>query len=84
MHSSWGVSLYYIMFVGIISENPHETKTRPLGVTYRFKVLLHMVNAIIYPTKEDVSSCIYFIHYFSFVSFARGLAKCKLGGVIKA
>ena len=36
-----------------------------------------MVNAIVDSTKEDVISCILFL---VFVFFARGLAKCKLGG----
>ena len=69
------------MFMGIISGNPHETTTRPLGVTQGFKALLHMVNAIVYPAKEDVVSCILIL---VFVFFARGLAKCKLGDVITA
>ena len=58
------LGVIYLMFVGIIFENPHETITRPLGVTLGFKTLLHMVNAIVYPVKEDVVSYILFLVLF--------------------
>jgi hypothetical protein len=60
------------MFVGIISGKPSRDFTRPLGSPRSLKDLLHMLNAIVSPTKEDL--CFMLGFYFSFC-FAKGLAK---------
>jgi hypothetical protein len=54
------------MFVGIIPIKPSKDFTRPLGMPRGLKVLLHVLNAIVSPTTEDLY---------------KGLAKCKFGGV---
>jgi hypothetical protein len=66
------------MFVGIISSKPSRDFTLPLGSPRGLKGLLHMLNAIVSPTKEDLSFMIWFD--FSFC-FAKGLAKCKFVGI---
>ena len=66
------------MFVGIIPVKPSRDFTRPLGMPRGLKGLLHMLNAIVSPTKEDLYFLLSF--YFSFC-FAKGLAKVKFGGV---
>jgi hypothetical protein len=42
------------MFVGIISGKPLRDFTRPLGSRRDLKGLLHTLNAIVSPTKEDL------------------------------
>jgi hypothetical protein len=42
------------MFVGIIPGKPSRDFTRPLGSHRGLKGLLHMLNAIISPMKEDL------------------------------
>jgi hypothetical protein len=42
------------MFVGIIPVKPLRDFTRPLGMPRGLKGLLHMLNAIISPTKKDL------------------------------
>jgi hypothetical protein len=66
------------MFVGIIVGKPSRDFTRPLGMPRDLKGLLHMLNAIVSPTKVDL--CFLFLMCFSFC-FAKGLAKCKFGGI---
>jgi hypothetical protein len=66
------------MFVGIISGKPSRDFTRPLGSPRDLKGLLHMLNAIISPTKEDL----FFMLSFHFLfCFAKRLEKCKFGGI---
>jgi len=60
------------MFVGIISGKPSRDITCPLGSLRGLKCLLHMLNAIVSPTKEDLCFMLWFC-------FAKGLAKCKFG-----
>ena len=66
------------MFVGVIVGKPSRDLTRPLGMPRGLKGLLHMLNAIISPTKADL--CFWFLLYFHFC-FAKGLAKCNFGGI---
>jgi hypothetical protein len=66
------------MFVGIIPVKPSRDFTHPLGMPRGLKGLLHMLNAIVSPTKEDLCYCFHVIFLFC---FAKGLAKCKFGGV---
>jgi hypothetical protein len=42
------------VFVGITSVKPSRDFTRPLGIPRGLKGLLHMLNAIVSPTKEDL------------------------------
>jgi hypothetical protein len=64
--------------VGIIPGKPSRDFTRPLGMPRGLKGLLHMLNAIVSPTKVDL--CFLFSLCFHFC-FAKGLAKCKFGGI---
>jgi hypothetical protein len=64
------------MFVNTIPGKLSRDFTRPLGSPRGLKCLLHMLNAIISPTKEDL--CFMLSFYFLFC-FAKGLAKCKFG-----
>jgi hypothetical protein len=64
------------MFVGIIPVKPSRDFTRPLGMPRGLKGLLHVLNAIVSPTTEDLCYCFHFIFLFC---FAKGLAKCKFG-----
>jgi len=66
------------MFVGIIPDKPSRDFTRPLRSPRGLKGLLHTLNAIVSPMKEDL--CFMLSFYFLFC-FAKGLAKCKLGGI---
>jgi len=66
------------MFVGIISGKPSRNFTHPLGCSRGLKGLLHMLNATVSPTKEDLCFLLWFC--FSFC-FAKGLAKCKFWGI---
>jgi hypothetical protein len=62
------------MFMGIIPVKPSRDFTRPLEMPRGLKGLLHMLNAIVYPTTKDLClllSC----------CFAKRLAKVKFGGV---
>jgi hypothetical protein len=68
------------MFVGIILVKPSRDFTRPLGMPRGLKGLLHMPNAIVSPTKEDLCYCFHFILFY-FICFAEGLAKYKFEGV---
>jgi hypothetical protein len=52
------------MFVGINSGKPSRDFTRPLGSPSGLKGLLHMLNAIVHPTKEG-----YILLFFSFISY---------------
>jgi hypothetical protein len=69
------------MFVGIILVKPSRDFTRPLGMSRGLKSLLHMLNAIVFPTKEYLCYCFHFISFFVLFCFAKGLAKCKFVGV---
>jgi hypothetical protein len=51
------------MFVGIIPDKPSRDFTRPLGSPRGLKGLLHMLNAIVHPTKEG-----FILLFFSFIS----------------
>jgi hypothetical protein len=42
------------MFVGVISGKPSRDFTHPLGSPRGLKGLLHMLNAIVSPTKKDL------------------------------
>jgi hypothetical protein len=53
------------MFVGIIPVKLSRDFTRPLEMPRSLKGLLHMLNAIVFPTKEDLCYCFQVI--FSFV-----------------
>jgi hypothetical protein len=66
------------MFMGIISGKPSQDFTCPLGMPRGLKGLLHILNAIVSPTKADL--CFAFLLCFHFC-FAKGLAKCKFGGI---
>jgi hypothetical protein len=52
------------MFVGIISVKPSRDFTRPLGSPRGLKGLLHSLNAIVHPTKEE-----FILFSFSFISY---------------
>jgi hypothetical protein len=45
---------FCIMFVGIISGKPPRDFTRPLGSPRSLKGLLHTLNAIMFPTIDEV------------------------------
>jgi hypothetical protein len=62
------------MFVGIISGKPLRDFIRPLGSLRGLKSLLHMLNAIVSPVKEDLCFILWFC-------FAKGIAKCKFEGI---
>jgi hypothetical protein len=64
--------------VGVIPGKPSRDFTRPLGMPRGLKGLLHTLNAIVSPTKADL--CFLFLLCFHFC-FAKGLAKCKFGGI---
>jgi hypothetical protein len=66
------------MFVDIIHVKPSQDFTRSLGMLRGLKGLLHMLNAIVSPTKDDLCYCFHFIFLFY---FAKGLVKCKFEGV---
>jgi hypothetical protein len=66
------------MFVGTILGKPSRDFTRPLGSPRGLKGLFHMLNAIVSLTKEYL--CFMLSFYFLFC-FAKGLAKCKFGGI---
>jgi hypothetical protein len=57
-----------------ISGKPSRDFTRPLGSPRGLKGLLHLLNAIVSPTKEDLCLMLWFC-------FAKGLAKRKFGGI---
>jgi hypothetical protein len=68
-----------IVLVDIISGKPsRDLFTCPLGSPRGLKDLLHMLNAIVSPTKEDL--CFMPSFYFLFY-FAKELAKCKFEGI---
>jgi hypothetical protein len=62
------------MFVGIIPGKPSRDFTHPLGSPRGLKGLLHMLNAIVFPTTAI------YVSFFSYC-FAKGLAKFKFGGI---
>ena len=62
------------MFVGVIAGKPSRDFTRPLRMPRVLKGLLHMLNVIVSLTTADL----YFLLLFC---FAKGLAKCKFGGI---
>jgi hypothetical protein len=64
--------------VGVIPEKPSRDFTRPLEIPRGLKGLLHTLNAIVSLTKVDL--CFLFSLCFHFC-FAKGLAKCKFGGI---
>jgi hypothetical protein len=64
--------------MGVISKKPSRDFTHPLGRPRGLKGLFHMLNAIVSPMKADL--CFSFLLYFHFC-FAKGLAKCKFGGI---
>jgi hypothetical protein len=53
-----------IMFVGIIIGKTSRVFTRPLGSPRGLNGLLHTLNAIVYPTKEE-----FIFLFFSFISY---------------
>jgi hypothetical protein len=65
--------------VGVIPGKPSRDFTRPIGMPRGLKGLLHMLNAIVSPTKADLCFLFFFL-CFQFC-FAKGLAKCKFGGI---
>jgi ABC-type proline/glycine betaine transport system permease subunit len=50
---SW-LEIFRKVFVGITSVKPSRDFTRPLGMPKGLKGLLHTLNAIVSPTKEDL------------------------------
>jgi hypothetical protein len=52
------------MFVGIIPVKPSQDLTHPLRMPMGLKGLLHVLNAIVSPTKEDLCYCFHFIFCF--------------------
>jgi hypothetical protein len=64
--------------VGVILGKPSQDFIRPLGMPRGLKGLLHMLNAIVSPTKADL--CLLFSLCFHFC-FVKGLAKCKFRGI---
>jgi hypothetical protein len=66
------------MFVSIIPGKPSRDFTLPLGSPRGLKGLLHMLNAIVSPTKDDLYFMLSFYVLFCFI---KGLAKCKFGGI---
>jgi hypothetical protein len=52
------------MFVGIIPVKPSRDFTRPLEMPRGLKGLLHMLNAIVSSTKEDLCYCFQVIFCF--------------------
>ena len=60
--------------MGVIVGKPSRDFTRPLVMHRGLKGLLHTLNAIVSPTTADLC----FLHSFC---FAKGLAKCKFGGI---
>jgi hypothetical protein len=56
------------MFVDIILVKLSRDFTRPLGISRGLKDLLHVLNAIVSPMKEDLCYCFHSIlFYFCFV-----------------
>jgi hypothetical protein len=45
------------MYVGIITGKPSQDFIRPLRSPTGLKSLLHTLNAIVHPTKDDLSYC---------------------------
>jgi hypothetical protein len=66
------------MFVGIIASKPSRNFIRPLGMPRGLNDLLHMLNAIVFPTTTGL--CFLYLVCFSFY-FGNGLAKCKFRGI---
>jgi hypothetical protein len=66
------------MFVGIIPGKPSRDFIRPLGSPRSLKGLLHTLNAIVSPTKEDLC---FKLSFYVLFCFAKGLAKCKFVGI---
>jgi hypothetical protein len=64
--------------VGAIPGKPPQDFTHPLRMPRGLKDMLHMLNAIVSPTKADL--CLLFSLYFHFC-FVKGLEKCKFGGI---
>ena len=62
------------MFVGVIAGKPSRDFARPLGMPRGLKGLLYTLNATVSPTTVD-------LYYFLSFCFAKGLAKCKFGGI---
>jgi hypothetical protein len=52
------------MFVGIIPDKSSQDSTRPLESPRGLKGLLHMLNAIVHPTKGFILLFFSFISYF--------------------
>jgi hypothetical protein len=64
--------------MGVIPRKSSRDFTHQLGMPRGLKGLLHMLNAIVSPTKADL--CLLFSLCFPFC-FAKGLAKYKFGGI---
>jgi hypothetical protein len=64
--------------MGVIPGKPSRDFTRPLEMPRGLKGLLHMLNAIVSPTKADL--CFLLLLCFHFC-FPKGLTKCKFGGI---
>jgi hypothetical protein len=75
------------MFVGIIPGKLSRDFTRPLGSPRGLKGLLHTLNAIVSPTKENAivsptkEDLCFKLSFYVVFCFAKGLAKCKFGGI---
>jgi hypothetical protein len=61
--------------------NPHETSLVLLGIPRDLKGLLHTLNAIIHPTKEESIFFVLLCFYFQF-HITKRLAIYKFGGVL--
>jgi hypothetical protein len=70
----------FILVNNIVLENVCGSRdfTCPLGMPKGLKGLFHTLNAIVSPTTADL--CFLLSFCFSFC-FAKGLAKCKFGGI---
>ena len=71
---SFNYRIWNKRFVGILTENPPETTTRPL-VTLWFKAFLHKINAIM--TIYDKDSIFSFLYLF--MSLSTDLLEDKQG-----
>jgi hypothetical protein len=64
------------MFVGIILGKLSRDFTRPLGSHMGLKGLLHTLNAIVSPMKNDL--CFILSFHFIFFCFVKGIANVSL------
>ena len=64
--------------MGVNHGKPSRDFTRPLGMPRCLKGLLHMLNALVSLMKATL--CLLLLLCFQ-LCFAKGLAKCKFGGI---